>query len=310
MPKYVQLEIDQARRDSKSPVSAEVGNSSGISRETILQYLNDADQHMQDALIERCPDITLFHRTATYGLVAAQQAYVMPVDCWAGANVVKVEYSYNGEAKYYEPLRPIDLFEMNNYEGVPSFYCLQGSNLLLDPTPSASQGTIRLTYNRQIDGLDVRRGTIDGTTNDGTNYTSIVLATDSVLDESLFDSYDYLCVSNADGTVTYYNVPYTTYATATKTFTLGAGVLLSAGTIAAGSYVTLGKYTTTHSPLPRSCDRYRLTWGTLLLSGHKQSSKEVSDDKRLTVIEDAVVSAFKRRSDGPYGIPIINNDYT
>ena len=311
MPKYVQLEIDQVRRDSKSPVSAEVGNTAGISRETILQYLNDADQHLQDTLVVRCPDLTLFHRTQVYNVTAQQQAYVLPVDAWGGGNVVKAEYSVTGLAQDYDPLKLKSLGEFDNYESAPLFYEVQAGNILLDPTPAATQGTLRVTYNRQIDGLDVRRGTIHAVTVDGPglNYLTIELEADTILDESLFASYDYLCVCNADGTVVHYNVPYSSYNTATRTFTLGASVAVVSGAIAAGNYVTLGKYAATHSPLPRSCDRYRLIWGTLSLSGMKQSSKEMSDDARLTAIENRVVEAFNRRTNGVYGIPVINDDY-
>lgn len=303
MRRYVADEITVIRRDAGEEVTSDTTDlTEGVNRETILEYMRDADSLMQETLLESLPNLTLFDKRSEISLLADTQEYDLPGDVYLDGQVKRVEYSHNGEARNYEIIHPVDYGEVDNYPGdYQHGWTILGSKLLLSVN-SSGQGKVRIVYPRQTDLLDFRRGKIAQVFTEGDNYSDITLENDSWLEESMFDSNSYLTVVDQKGAAKYYNVPYDTYNQSNRAFDLTSGVATSGGTIAAGDYICLGPYSTTHSALPRQCTKHRILYATLRLKA-KRSSQDFNENSAiLTQARDQAVNAFSQRTPAPYFI--------
>lgn len=195
--------------------------------------------------------------------VAGQTHYDAPANCWLGTAIEMIEFSIDGtEAGYYELDGKSGRFKDNALNGYPSIWYPEGiGGFAISPPPKDANGTIRVTYTRALDSLQLRIGKIAAVTKDVSmeNYTSITLADVSSsieLDTTALSSSNYLCVNTKFGEVVYYNIGYdydTDFNTSTKVLTFDPVVPVSAGVISVGDYITTGQYTTTHAKLGKEC---------------------------------------------------------
>ena len=313
MARYVQLEIDQIRRDTRQTVSAESNsNQEGIDRETILEFINEAEDRITQIILENCPNVSYFDSTSIVSCVAGQAKYALPDSAFLDGSVSKVEYSYNGDARYYHPLRLGSLIEMDTYQSyTPVKYQVSPGYVSITPVPQSSQGTLRITFTERVPRLDIRRGKVKSVAMDGTStyYVTLELENDSWLEETLFDSFNYLCVVNRDGAIQHVNLEYDSWNSVTKTFTLASGQLVSTGTITAGDYIVLDRYRSSHSQLPDHCDVYRKQYTALRVKAHASNTDFAEYLKFLTGQEELLVGRFQAMVKGARGIPIINKTW-
>ena len=184
---YSQNEINIIRKRAKVLITNEINPEAGLDRDVILDFMTNADREIQGILLDNCPNLTLFYERAEYSLVANQSNYALPDHVFMDGDIVIVEYSYSGYVDDYVTITPIDISNFENGTGYRlSGYQLIGNELWVSPTPQTATGKIRITYNKQTEKLDARRGTIASAASDGTYYTSITVADDSVLDETVF----------------------------------------------------------------------------------------------------------------------------
>ena len=242
-------------------------STSGLPTEDFLQYLNDAQFELQDAILAANPDVTLWDERYEQDIVGSQQGYDIPEYFSWRSSLRSVEFSRNGDAKYYLPLDlvagPHDLCE--DTATYPDDYCILGQKVLLGPIPTASGGKLRFNGPRRVDRLDVRRGKISTVNDDSTNYTSLVL--DSSADDTegataqVLGATNYITVTSLNGTVERYAIPVASYNDSTNTITLASGVAIADGTITANNYVVAGRYGNTHPHRwPEECERFLLSW--------------------------------------------------
>lgn len=263
--RYVENQFAQIRRftDTRNATA-----TSGMSTEELIFYINDAQRDLQDGILIENPDVTLFDSRYSIAPVVGQQAYTLDATVSWNHSVRKLQYSYSGNARdYYELDKLFSLDQVSEVQGSrPCGYYLEGSSVYITPVPSSSGGAFRLVAPRRLDSLDIRRGQVASTANDGTNYTTITIESNSVLNDSetlnslALGSAEYVCVVDKDGASKYRNVGISSWNSGTRVLTLDSGVALSGGTISAGDYVVIGTYTTTHSGLPIEAEPELLSW--------------------------------------------------
>lgn len=290
----------EANEDSTKP----------IKDNTILQYLNDALERMQGLFISMKNTQRPFLAEKTISIVANQEAYSIPDKVALNKQIHNVLFSTTGNANEWLRLRKLNIvnrdFASTNY---PTGYYVANGQINLVPIPSVSTGYIKVSYDRALDRMDIRRGKISTVTGlTSTTFTSITL--DSSADETStpnLTTIDYICICNVDGAVTAYNIPVGSYDTGTNVLTPRAGFTFASGeTIAVDSYVTFGKYTTTHARLIDEAERYLIHYAAKCCMAQESSSDSLIEDEGLRAIQDDILRAFSSQTGELQEWPTVN----
>lgn len=261
--RYLGYLIDEIRRESdNTDVSTIDGDTvTGIADEEIIQFINDAQDRLQNLISSSNSTAKIFSVSRNLSTVASQEEYGFTADrLLMNKEIELVEFSVDGLATNFYELDKMVLF---NRDTTPTefpygYYTRFGKICSIPPTTS-NNGIIRVTFERQIDEVDKRRGKITAVSGlSSTTFTNLTL--DSTADETSnpnLSSIDYICICDKDGTVTAYNIPVLSYDTATNILTPVSTFTFQTGeTIAIDSYVTFHKWSTTHSQLPDPCESY------------------------------------------------------
>lgn len=293
MQTYIGDILTNARRDSRNaddiPSST---NLVGIQTEDFLRYANWAQQRLQGRISKVYPYV--FEAQKEISMVANQASYSITDNVYLNTRIRKVEYSRSGNSTDYYPLTPNNPYYTYNGTGVPSRYHRRDGYIIVEPTPNSSAGTIRVTYERALDRLDIRRGVVTAVTLSSTQLTALTIDTASDDTTALAAPISkYLCINDANGNVKMYNVPFTSYASGTGIFTLSAFTFASGESAAIGDYVTLGRYTTTHSKLCEDAERYLTEYVNRRIFKRDSSSDAADVDTELNDIEQELITSYK-----------------
>lgn len=269
--KYVGDQITECRRDTNN---TDVSTTTGISTEDFLRYLNFAQENLQGLILQTNP--STFQSQQILSLVANQEAYSITDNIYLGERIVQVEFSYDGTVRNYYKLSEYPLTRRNTYPTAswPDGYIRRSGEILMVPTPAVGQGTLRVTYERQLDRLETRRGTITSRTIGSGAITALALDT-ATDDATALATAQYLCVNDKYGNVTMYNIPISAYDSGTGAVTIQGGTFTygTGETAAVGDYVTVGRYTTTHSKLKDPCERYIQAYCNWVILGRDTASQ-------------------------------------
>lgn len=234
-------------------------DTNGIPQSVPILEANYAQLACQSIICEKFPEF--FQTEEIIDIVANQTAYEIPENAWNEGFISEVWYSSDGQSKNYRRLAAKSERYRQNTTGEPQiWYQEQPRRFIIDPYVQTAQGKLRAVYAAAVDSVDLRRGKITAVTKNGpmTHYESITLSTtDGTLDETQLSRNEYICVNTVPGIVEYYNILYdytSGYNTTSKVLTFSSPVPVSAGTITVGSYVTCGRFTTTHSKLGPLCE--------------------------------------------------------
>jgi hypothetical protein len=312
MSKYVGKLLELIGEESENPRD-EVTTEAGLPDVTLLDYINRAIQRLQTVIMRDVPHCTQFDTRSTFPSVADQNEYDMPGDAFYKGYVRGLQYKRTSSDTYIPlayTLNDNQFSEETTDE--PSHFSLRGGKIVVSPTPSVSTGTFRLTYVRSIDDLDKRRGVVESVASSGGYYTSITLDVDDVYyDSDAIEGEEYVNVVTTLGGVNYYNLRYSSFDSATGVITLPAATYATTiGTISAGDYVTSGEYTTTHSSLPRQCDRYIVRFASWKALNSDSSDDSVPAGGELEAMEAEIVSAFSTLYLGVFDLPIFEPEWT
>lgn len=135
----------------------------GIRQREFVRYANDAQMRIYNKiLMERS---TLYMRegflnvsagTASYGL-----QYLSDV-IFLKHNILKVDYSQNGDARNYTPLTMRSARQEVSAPGYPDSYFLRDGYLILSPIPTqTASNALRLNYQYTLPTLDIRRARVE-----------------------------------------------------------------------------------------------------------------------------------------------------
>jgi hypothetical protein len=152
-----------------------------------------------------------------------------------------------------------------------------------------------------LDNLCTRRGVIASKTS-----TTITLSASSASltrDDQALGAAEYICISDRFGVVKDYNVIASSYVSGTGVITIPSQTL-SGG---AGDYVTVGRYTTTHSKLNEHCERYIRVYASKRMLSKDSSVDIISEDEELRTIEAEIIESYSNITEDPVDVPIIDD---
>lgn len=303
----VDLLIEQARRQTENE---EFSETTGINDEEMLQYLNDAQYRLLSLITSTHP--TVFVKEAPpIDVVANQESYDLPHDVFIENRITSVEFSPTNDTRNFFKLNPITMAERDtSFTGYPSNYIRRSGKVLLSPIPSSSTGKLRFNYVRRIAELDKRRGRILSVTLGTNTITSLIInISDENYDYAALSKVDFITIVDRKGLQKMIKIEVENIDENTGVVTVDPSFTFQGGeTIAVGDYVVGGEDSTTHSELPKMCERYLI--GYLAWKVLKRDSSEDSFEQRNEIkgIEDDIVEAFGDTTDDIINIPIIDGD--
>lgn len=295
-----ELLISQSRRATENLTYSD---TTGISDEEFLRYLNDAQQRVLRSVVKVFPNI--LENTLTVSVAALSESAPKPADGFFGSRVAFVEWSHDGQEKNYYQLKRGALSEKFHGEATfPVYYIPIGSNIFLNPRPQ-SGGSMRVTYQKGPPSLDKRRGTVSALTPKLTLDTTTLLTEDiaAMLAE------EYICVVDKDGLIKVDGLPITAIDSSTGQITTSDGTFVPSAACAVGDYVVAGKYATTHCQLPDACEPYLVAhtdWKVLKRDSSQDSQEQESE---LASMLAEIVDVFKQNDQDTQLIPVISTEF-
>ncbi len=293
MQRYIGDLLDAVRRDSHNVTWSE-GDAGrrGTTQRDLVRFANWAQQRAQGRISKKH---NFYFEVAPreIDVVAGTEAYSVDDNVYLGSRYRKVEYSRNGGDRDYQRLRPYNPYVTFNASGIPNYYTRRGQSIVLLPPPSASGGKLRVTYERTLDHLALRAGQIQGVTLSSGQITALSIDVDTDGDDVVeLDTAQFVCICNAYGEVQMYNVPITSYDSATGIVTLSAYTYADGETAAVGDYVTVGKWTTTHSSLVDDFERYISEYVSRRLHAKASSADYFDVGKEFEDMESELIDSL------------------
>jgi hypothetical protein len=277
--------------------NSNLANSNGepieaISQDDLLQYLNEGKKLIQWAVANACP--WAFRSFVTEQITERLLEYPMPVNALFGDRLYRLDYARTNANDQFRTLQKGDPRKSYYSEGEPYFYYHNGSNLIIEPAPET--GYYRFLIQRQDDILDVRRAMVDGTpATSGGELDSITIDInaapyDSINREALEEA-EWICVCDFEGTVGVYNIPVESYNSATGVITVRDGFDYTSG-ISDGDYITIGKYSSSHSTLPDGFEDYFLTYAKYRTLNWDSNSDKIEEIPVLQTMKAALIEGI------------------
>jgi len=295
-------------------VSRNAANADGtysITDNEVLQYLNDAQDRLQNLISAQKNVAKIFVTQQLISIVANQEAYSITDRVLMNKQIESVEFSSTGNLSDYVRLEKLNFFNRDtNPSSYPWGYIKRGGQILLQPTPSISVGTLRVTYERDLDDLDIPRGVISTVTSGtSTQFATFTLDTTADAYESTtpgWSNTQYCSVVDAFGNRKCFNILSGGYNTGTNIFTPSPTPFVYAtgdSALAVGDVAVFGKYTTTFSQLPDSCERYLIHYAATELF-HKDSSEDYNREAEiLSKMETDILKALSSQTSEVQFIP-------
>jgi len=295
--------IVQARLVARNTANAD--GTFSITDEEVLQYLNDAQDRLQNLISARKNIAKIFDTQCIISVVANQEAYSIPDRLLLNKQIDSVEFSYDGTVGNYIRLEKLNMMNRDtNSSSYPWGYFKRGGQIFLQPTPSVTSGSIRVMFERDLDDLEISRGAISSITNGtATGFDALVLT-------SAADSYEtttpgwstqqYCCVVSPYGVRKAYNIPIASYVTGTNTITPVGGAFTYDTTydsqIAVGDIAVFNKYSTIFSQLPDSCERYLIHSAAADLFARDSSNDYGKQRDIVDAMEDDILRALSAQT--------------
>lgn len=303
--RQVNLLINQCRR---STGNTEFTPSSGVQDSEFLQYLNDGQEEIHSILNQLFP--TVLYKIGTIPVQQNVEAYDLPRDVYLGTRVDFVEYAPSGLDQDFYPLKKGNVKErVNGQSANTAFYIRINSQLFLQPRPQQG-GLLRVTYQKALPKLDLRRAQIDSVVLSGNAITSLTLDPAVQLDSEELLEQGYFSIVDKDGNVKMQAIPIEAVDLTTGVVTLGAGFTFQAGeTAAPGDYLTAGKFSGTVSLLPDVCEKYLIEYCNVRVLMRDSNTDAGDIAQILAKVQETLTKAFAEPSNDPDYIPILDGQY-
>lgn len=290
--------IQRARAISRNGANAD--GTYGISDDEVIQYLNDAQDRMQNLISAKKNIARIFSTQTIISIVADQEAYAIPDRVLLNKEIQMVEFSFDGSLANYVPLEKVNLFNRDtNTTNYPWGYFKRGGEIYLQPTPSVSTGSIRVTYERTVDDLDIPRGVVSAIgSGTSTQFASITLDSTANAYETTIPGWStqqYCCIVDTLGNRRCQNLLIASYNTGTNLITPDPNPFIYADgdfQVTVGNIAVFEKYTTLFSQLPDECERYLINYAATQLFQEDSSNDREKQMDILSAIEADVLDAI------------------
>lgn len=304
----VELLIAQSRRATESENFSE---DTGIPDAEFLQYLNDAQDRVYGKILSVFPSCYMDEKIVS--VVYNQEAYDLPEDAFLGSRTETIEYSSTGQEADYRLLRKVRIRERyNGNAGTPDEYVRRGKQILLQPKPADSSATLRINYYKKLPTLDKRRAQVLDVTLVDDEITVLHLDPTLLTQDDIDDIqlYSYITIVDKDGVIQMKNIPVSSVDGTTGLVTLDGAFHFEEGeTIAVGNWVCVGQYSTTHSQLDDSCERYLIAHTDWKILFRDSSTDQIEENKELTQMITDIMEAYTEADEDVDGITVLDEDY-
>jgi len=286
----VSLLITAARQ-----IARNVANQDGtysIPDSEIIQYLNDAQDTMQNKLCSAKNIAKIFVTQTIIPLVANQAEYSIPDRVLLNKQIENVEFSSTGQTSDFVRLEKVNFFQRDTYPTTyPSGYYKVGNQISLQPTPSTAVGSIRVMYERAVDDLVAAFDTVSGTPSGSTI---------NVVSSTAYTIGSYISIVNSTtGVVLARNILISNWTTgvittsaAVSTYLVGTAQLSDL----ASQTVVLGYFTTCISQLPDACETYLVNSAAADIFGKDSSNDYTRQRNKADEILDEIIAAYKAQT--------------
>jgi hypothetical protein len=312
MSKLIDYIVDEARESTENE---EFDETVGLSEEEIIKFINQAQSRLHSKIVAQHP--LVFTETETKNVVANQEAYTINHKSYLANKISQVEYSSTSSTDDLYVLRKGYLRNRDTgADGDPDSYIRRGGQILLLPTPTDSNGLLRITYIRKIKKLDKRRGQVKAVTLDSGTSTitnlEINYVNGSTVDNTALLKDTRFTVVDKYGNIKMENVllsSLTTSASYDATLSVDSSFTYQSGeTIAVDDYVVPGPYTTTHFELGDEVERYVQVYTEFKILKRDSSVDSQEAFQELAEIEQDIIDSYADISDDILEIPQINED--
>ena len=300
--------IEQVRRQTEN---VDFSDSVGITDAEFLQFLNDAQHRLQSLITSAHP--TVFINEKELDVIVDLEKYNIPSDALMQNKLVTVEYSPSGAFEDYYHLEPTRMKSRDTaVQGFPVSYIRRSGQILLQPRPQQA-GLLRVNYVKRLWELDKRRGVVQTAVlnNSARTITSLQLDASSAspaLDVPSISEHNHLCIVDRDGNMKMQNIPFESIDAATGVVTLSSGFTFESGeSISPGYYVVGGRDASTHSELPRMCERYLIAYCAWKILKRDSSIDSSEQQGELAEIESDIVNSYSDISDDVTYVPQLNH---
>lgn len=289
-------------------------NAVGVETKDFVRHANYAQQMLQSRISKVVR--SAFLAVAEIDIVADQAEYTIPDNVFLGTRIFSVRYSRTGDTADYLRLEPRNPYDTYSGGGAPTSYFRRNGKVVLQPIPAEASGSIEVVYERTLDRMDIRRGRVNGTPS-GTTIDlthSSFGSPDSEAETLLAIPGTYVCVSDVDGNVMLRNAVISSYNSGTDAITTAASVstyLVGSYTLSslADGYLTIGKYTSTHSGLDDVCEPFITSYVAEKIFKREASGIVVDEtEDRKEMLQD-IISAYKQADKDVYRIPILDYEW-
>lgn len=302
------LIIDELIKEVRLETENEdVTDTTGIKDKEFVRYLNDAQDRIHSLIVKQHNKIFLVEKEID--AIKGTYEYSLPKDIHMSNMVAAVEYSDTRDEDDYYELESAPLSYRTSEEGSPSYYIRKNGKILLSPAPNEA-GKIRISYIRKPRRLAKRAASIASVTTSGSSITSLFLdVSTNTIDSEALSRYNYFTVVDRDGEVLMSGVEFDAINTTTGEVTITSGFEFESGeTIPVGAYIVPGKYSSTHTALPESVERYLKAYCAWKIMKRDSSVDYSEQQEELLAMESEIVDAYADISDDIHRIPEINED--
>lgn len=280
----------------------------GIGNQQFLEFMNEGQTHLQSAIINQHP--LEFVTSEEISVVSNQEEYTIPDNVFVNNRIITVQYSTTGQARDYYRLPQRSLRDrFTDTSSHPSWYIRRSGRILLNPIPTTTVGKLRVEYYRELDRVALRAGQVSAITDNGTTISALTIGTSDDLPNLISNVGDkYLCICDKDGTVKEYNIAYTSYDSGTGVFSGINHTRTGTATITTSDYITVGKYTTTHSDLPVNCERFIVAYGSLLALKQDSSADWQDEAATIQTMKSDILDSFGDVDEDVKDYPVLDTE--
>lgn len=300
LEKRLDILVREAREQTGN---ADYTATTGIKQRQFVRWANDAQTRIYNKMQDT--HTTLFTKEGFLDAVQGQASYLLPADAHISQNIVKAEYSMDGNVQGYQPLELRTPKQEVSVPGYPTSYFCRNGSMIVSPIPqSSAANAFRLNYQYSVPTLDIRRANI--TAHD---LASITLTSDSLLLEETEDDLeggwvDYVCVVSNSGTQIATSIPVTSYNSTTKIISCTLTSTQSAAIVNGSHKLVFGYSATTHAALPNVCDRYITAYMTVFAQMRDSNKEAVDSGEVLKGLEMEIVQSIDMLEEDVMTIPI------
>jgi hypothetical protein len=300
--------INDIRSDTQNANDVpSTGVQRGISSNDILRHLNYAQNTLERKITSTYPDV--FQTTENITVVNGTDTYNLAGDLYLGLRLTSLRYSQTSQPRDSRELLPSREMDYFGGDGVPMGYIRANKSIKLVPRPN-SGGLLTVIYQRSLDSMDLRRGLIGAVGLDGSGAVIAISLSATGLDAAAMVGSvlnDFVCISNEYGEPSLYNARVTAYDAALRVLTVAPTLpIVGAAAPSAGMYVTVGRFTRTHSELPGDVEEYMAESTSRRLKIRESSPSDWQAlDKLCQDIARDIVTAYRiGDSTAPKAIPL------